>query len=672
MKVLTRHLLFSVLFFLCYSVGNTQVTDSEGKTYKTVKYAGQTWMSENLSTAKFKNGDAISFAPNTQEWLSLCKSGKPAWCYPNFDENLGKSLGRLYNAYAVLDPRGLAPDGWRVASLTDWNKLIKIADPAADTACMDCSMSAKAGGPLKSLSTSQWKFDGVKPTATSGINISGGGMIDNKGEPFGELISGFYWTSSPEGPKKTFAIIFLGLSNTVRSVIRDNDFGYSVRCVKADEASAAPTTAQFTPKAGESYGTLATDAVIHSVSWDPKQNQYVAGGAKIIARPGWGWYTSTAVPFMLTFDDKLAPKDTLSLALSDNEKYHNIDQVFVFDNGYAFMGYPVLASTDFRLKTLWMSDGRSKNSNFRQLGSSGNYQVILSSPNDKKISFEKRDIFNPNAVAEASWSKSVESVSCLGLSEPDEAGKTMLAHFAFRKDGENPVWFWDSYDMVFDGENTRLENRQKSAPSKATLASGKEIDMYSFQGEMTITSNSKGQRVLIGTDRYSEGPSEDPSKRLHKYTVWMHVIDGSESGKTSVLAEGRCVKNSGTDMLIKPLGNGQFLIAETSANAIKKDDLKYYASAPFFIVSKEGTVITKGSLDLSKLTHPELTKMETIDRISVSWLVKPGNKVEAIVAFRGYNRDRDPATGGFKKTEDGTTISTTVYEKTLITRVKVN
>jgi len=44
-----------------------------------------------------------------------------AWCFYENDSNNNKILGRLYNYYAVSDPRGLAPNGWKIPQKGDFN-----------------------------------------------------------------------------------------------------------------------------------------------------------------------------------------------------------------------------------------------------------------------------------------------------------------------------------------------------------------------------------------------------------------------------------------------------------------------------------------------------------------------------------------------------------------------
>ncbi len=50
------------------------------------------------------------------------KEGKPAWCYYENKTENGSKYGKLYNWYAVNDPRGLSPAGWHVSSDAEWRQ----------------------------------------------------------------------------------------------------------------------------------------------------------------------------------------------------------------------------------------------------------------------------------------------------------------------------------------------------------------------------------------------------------------------------------------------------------------------------------------------------------------------------------------------------------------------
>ena len=73
----------------------------------------QVWMSENLDTDKFRNGDIIFYAKDWMEWVQAREEKKPAWSYYDFNES-NSSCGKFYNYFAVIDSRGLAPRGWKI------------------------------------------------------------------------------------------------------------------------------------------------------------------------------------------------------------------------------------------------------------------------------------------------------------------------------------------------------------------------------------------------------------------------------------------------------------------------------------------------------------------------------------------------------------------------------
>ena len=90
---------------------------------KSVKIGKQTWTTENLNTGKFRNGDNIPEAKTNLEWETAGNEKKPAWCYYNNDPANAKKYGKLYNWYAVKDARGLAPEGYHIASTEEWDAL---------------------------------------------------------------------------------------------------------------------------------------------------------------------------------------------------------------------------------------------------------------------------------------------------------------------------------------------------------------------------------------------------------------------------------------------------------------------------------------------------------------------------------------------------------------------
>jgi len=129
----------------------------------TVTVGDATWMAENLSVSRFRNGDPIPEAKNDTEWKKAGLDGNPAWCYYNNDTENGKKYGKLYNWYAVRDPRGIAPEGWHVPTDEEWTALTE-------------QLGEKAGTEMKSK---DWA--GGQGTNESGFNALPGGNRNHDG-----------------------------------------------------------------------------------------------------------------------------------------------------------------------------------------------------------------------------------------------------------------------------------------------------------------------------------------------------------------------------------------------------------------------------------------------------------------------------------------------------------
>jgi len=88
-----------------------------------LKIGEHIWTVENLDVSTYRNGDPIPNIEDAEEWKNL-KTG--AWCYfENNSENKVK-YGKLYNYHAIQDPRGLAPEGYRIPQHYDWLFLQKF------------------------------------------------------------------------------------------------------------------------------------------------------------------------------------------------------------------------------------------------------------------------------------------------------------------------------------------------------------------------------------------------------------------------------------------------------------------------------------------------------------------------------------------------------------------
>ena len=96
------------------------VRDRDGNMYKTLRIKNQTWMAENLIVSHYRNGEAIPEAKSSADWERFNENRTGCWCYYEFNTLNGRKYGKLYNWFAVNDPRGLAPKGWHIPKDVEW------------------------------------------------------------------------------------------------------------------------------------------------------------------------------------------------------------------------------------------------------------------------------------------------------------------------------------------------------------------------------------------------------------------------------------------------------------------------------------------------------------------------------------------------------------------------
>jgi uncharacterized protein (TIGR02145 family) len=194
---------------------------------QTVTYGAQVWSSKNLNVSRFRNGDLIPEAKTTEQWEKAGKNGQPAWCYYNNDTSMGSKYGKLYNWYAVNDPRGLAPVGWHIAGNAEWGDLV-------ETVFNKVSFGGNGTGGAygSSLNGNLANFTGFSDLHCS--KRSSIGYFDFKENNNAST----WWTSSEEivrvsnfstvaTSRSVFSFNNVGMGN-----LQDENDGLYVRCVK--------------------------------------------------------------------------------------------------------------------------------------------------------------------------------------------------------------------------------------------------------------------------------------------------------------------------------------------------------------------------------------------------------------------------------------------------------
>lgn len=188
---------------------------------QTITIGDQVWMTKNLNVDKFRNGDPIPEAKTDEDWIKAGENKQPAWCYYENDPANGEKYGKLYNWYAVNDPRGLAPEGWHVPSDSEWIQLINYLGG-----------KKVAGGKMKT--TSEWEAPNTDASNSSGFSGLPGGFRQGHSGQFIFMTGYGYWWSSTEGGSSTKNAWAKGLSysNGAITIGSSKESGYSFRCIK--------------------------------------------------------------------------------------------------------------------------------------------------------------------------------------------------------------------------------------------------------------------------------------------------------------------------------------------------------------------------------------------------------------------------------------------------------
>ncbi len=204
---------------------NTSSNTTNSSTIKSVKIGTQTWTTENLNVSKFRNGDPIPEAKTEEEWIKAgLKDKKPAWCYYDNNPANGEKYGRLYNWYAVSDPRGLAPAGYHIPTVLEWRILSDFL--GGDNV---------SGNKMKT--TSGWVENGNGNNSSGFSGLPGG--LRSYGGPFLDIDLASYWWSSEEyesdSEDELDEAYYLHLSQYNGRLIQHERYkagGLSVRCIK--------------------------------------------------------------------------------------------------------------------------------------------------------------------------------------------------------------------------------------------------------------------------------------------------------------------------------------------------------------------------------------------------------------------------------------------------------
>jgi len=194
--------------FLC---GTSQVADTAGNIYNTIKIGNQCWMAENLNSGTRIDGI------NDQSDNSAVEK----YCYNNIEANCDL-YGGLYQwdemmQYMSKGSQGICPDGWHIPADAEWCTLEKEVDLT-----INCSSTGwrgtDAGTKLKQGGSSGF-------TGLLAGHRNTGGSFDNFGT------NAYYWTSTV-GSSGAWNRYLNDINTTSARYDDSKAYGMSVRCLK--------------------------------------------------------------------------------------------------------------------------------------------------------------------------------------------------------------------------------------------------------------------------------------------------------------------------------------------------------------------------------------------------------------------------------------------------------
>jgi len=223
-KICSLLTVFIVIFMVCGSnkkndnhptgpqieLEQGQVTDVDGNVYKTVKIGNQWWMAENLRVTKDPDGNSIT-----------------SYVYDN-NESMALTYGRLYTWQVMMNgssnpgSRGIAPDGWHIPSIDEWQILTDYL-----------GRDEVAGGKMKEQGTEHWDLPNADATNSSGLTLVASGSYVVSQNRYCDLKGGAHiLTSSSDWDLGVFIAVDKNSGNIGNATIPKTDIAFSVRCVK--------------------------------------------------------------------------------------------------------------------------------------------------------------------------------------------------------------------------------------------------------------------------------------------------------------------------------------------------------------------------------------------------------------------------------------------------------
>jgi uncharacterized protein (TIGR02145 family) len=231
-----------ISFTTLQQTGTGSVVDIDGNVYQTVIIGNQEWMASNLKVTKYNNSDPIITGLNNSQWSSTTTGAYAVYAHGSVtgidsEQQMIDLYGNLYNWFAVTDPRGLCPTGWRVPDHNDvtqlGNAIGGLASPNGNKLKSCRQVDSPLGGECNTTQHPRWNADPTHyGTNDYGFSALPAGLRSDAGSYSVLGLFGTWWSTTPTSTyaANRWGVIFNEGNVVVQSYAKPG--GMSVRCVR--------------------------------------------------------------------------------------------------------------------------------------------------------------------------------------------------------------------------------------------------------------------------------------------------------------------------------------------------------------------------------------------------------------------------------------------------------
>jgi uncharacterized protein (TIGR02145 family) len=208
------------------------VSDGSGIEYDYITIGNQRWLSSNLRTQRYNNGDFISTLTTDQSWIDANTNETPGLCWYENDQFANEiPYGALYNWFVIDSAsnggRNVCPIGWKIPTEEDIDTLLNTLQQGVSFG-LDLNTVGKL---LKTTGTDYW-YSNVSNNVT-GFSFPGGGYrINSSGQYVFQKTFGRFWTKDSASANNATSARFRSLNPGFDKGADSKGTGISIRCMQ--------------------------------------------------------------------------------------------------------------------------------------------------------------------------------------------------------------------------------------------------------------------------------------------------------------------------------------------------------------------------------------------------------------------------------------------------------